>query len=222
MNLHPETRTRIAECTIGLCLCGAAYYFLVAPLRAEAQSVRTEVAALTAAPRVNNDTPLDPERLRRLASELREHLARLETRGAPARDQTELFTRVNALAERLNLRIDRLAAVSQRTAPTPPAPTPPTDASGQPVLPRKDIRTVYSIDVQARYEDLPPLLTALRDEVGLCVIRSLRLTAPGEVGQVILPVTLEVEAFAIDATPLSSLLTPTALPGPPPIAEAKP
>jgi hypothetical protein len=228
MKLTVAQRKMFAELVIGLSICGAAYYFLVQPLKKELAAVRAQTSATMAVATV--PTPPDPAKLAAIIQSVKDKSERIAAGGVVARSEAEMFSRLGSLAKRFDVRIDELRSVSKSTisvaspAAPAPAPGPPAGPPGGPpggpidpiaglVIPPKDTRVQYEFSARGAYPSVAAFLAAIGTDLGHSVVRTVRLSPAGATDPKMLSVSVRTEHADFDVAAVNAALT--APPGPP-------
>lgn len=221
MKLSQAQRKMVAEVFVGLAMCGAAYYFLVQPLRKELMDVRAQVSAALAKAPIT--TPPDPAKVAALMENVKAKADRVQAAGEIARNESAMFARVSDLASSFNVRIEELRPSNKATqaafvplgvaTPSPGATPPAGGAIALAPATPKDSSVSYEFAARGTYPDITAFITALGSELGYTVVRGVRMNTGGGDGKSSILVNIKTEHFNIDVSAALALTSaPAELP----------
>lgn len=211
MKLASAQRKTAAELVIGLAICGAAYYFLVQPLKRELFSLRAQ--SQTAASKAPVATPPDPAKVASLIENIRAKCQTICQRGEIARSEAAMFSQITQIASRFSIQIDELR-VNTNARPGSTVTAAPPPGAGNPAqppdpaipVPPKDTRTAYEFAARGSYPNVAAFLSALGSDLGYAVVRDVRISPPAEASPDQISVTVRTEHFAFDVGAVSALV----------------
>lgn len=221
MSLSPAARQSLAEITIGLSVCCAAFYFGLEPLERSLADTRAKVAkAQSSAQAQPSSAAVDPAKLASTVATIKEQAQQLKSNGMGAREQGALFGAYNALAAKFGVRIDQLAEAPkpvQAPVPSPaPAPTPgppgqpgPEVAGGAPA-PARESRVTYTLSARADYTGMTAFVAALPEQLGFVRILSIKVQPAGTNDPREIIATIQTEHFDFDISEIMALIDPSA------------
>jgi hypothetical protein len=229
MKLSAGHRSMLIEFGLGVGLCGAAYYFGVMPLQATLAKTRAEVSAMmskSAGPGASRDpsATLDADKIDSAIESALKIASEVDAASLPARNESEMFSRLNALAARHNVTINQLqiaksagttATPSPAAPPTPAAPSAPSAPSGHmggapgapltagPAAPTaKDRRVQYALTARATYSDLCTFLGELQTQLGYTIITKLTINPASVDNPGVVSVQISTEHLDFDVSAL--------------------
>ncbi len=211
-----HARRAFAEFSVAALVCGGIYLFVVAPLEDKVHRVQAQADALAHPPEAS--ASLNVSQLQSFTDQARAASARIATLSAPARDQTELFGRIMALASASGVRVESLqptgdAASRRPNAPasgglpdlSPPASPSPTGASTQARAKSADTCVGYTMVITAPYAGVAAFVRQLPASIGFAVVRGVKVEAGDTLSPGTVRAHIDTEHFAFDVSRLSAL-----------------
>lgn len=201
--MTPAIKRCLSEFAIGLMVCGAVHYFLIAPAEQEAARLRIEADAADS-PRASG-VAVSAEKLNELAAAAAAELDAVRVRNRIAMDHTELFSTITRLADESRVRLDQLEPAEPVMMPL----APPTDgaqsaAGAPPLTPApvgpSDTMVSATMSVTGAYGGVARFLHALSSDAGFAVVKSVRLEPSEHPELVRAVIATQHYAFAIPNT----------------------
>jgi len=194
-------RTLVTEAVIGAAVCAGGYFMLVEPMEREIAQTRQEIAAVQSLTLPDALAPLaapDAQRLVNSTAGLRKQVA---DRSATALTEAGIFAAIVATANKHGLRIDEVLPIATRVSKTAPPPAPvdaaaPMVASALPAT-GKSVQRAYSISAMGPYPSVASFLQALQNDLGLTVVRAVRITPDTTPGSSNVLCSIETEHWAL-------------------------
>lgn len=215
MKLSAAQRKIASEFVIGLSICGAAYYFLVQPLKRELIVLNTQTAEALASSPVT--APPDPAKVQSLLRSVREKADRILDNGKVARSEAEMFARLNGLAARYEVRIEELRSTAKSPLSPPSNTGPAIEPANSPNAPGpaatplvpvllKDFRVQYEFTARGSFANATAFIAAIEDELGYSVVRNVRIVPFAEGDTDVVTLSVRTEHFDFDLSALNALL----------------
>ena len=220
MNLGNTHRQLFAQFVIAAGICGAAYYFLVAPTRTHVLQVRSKVnTLLTQTGHAGANDQVDAAQLEKIRHEITSRAALIDEGSGPARNEAMMFSRVSDIATRHNIRVDQLQPATTRTkpgattagavAPVAPVGPPgtPAPAPGQPPAAARpassDAAVGYLITAHGTYPNVVAFMDDLSRNLGFAIVTGFQLSLVGPTTPDQVRIQINTEHFAFDTGTLT-------------------
>lgn len=173
-----STRRAASEFTIGLAVCGAVYYFLIAPTERKADELHRQIVAVTKDTATGSN--ISVQQISELSQKTEQASRRIREGNHVAEDETDLFAAVTRLAEQTGVRIEQLqpTKVKPRSAPGSPTSTGqnPDSTVAHATEQREPFSAVEaSLTLTGSYAGIAAFVDQLPKSTGFTAIRSLQV-----------------------------------------------